>query len=151
MCVLFSLSIHYQPVFLCYYFNYLSICHSKPVCLLYLPRHFLSHVSFVSTSPHIYTYISRKLHTEIAILRRLDHPNIVKLQDVFFGRRSVYLVTELCRYFTLYLQCALVVERRGVEEEGGSTRLVCTDAITLSEVGGADGTASRLRLVVVVV
>jgi len=43
------------------------------------------------------SYYLRKLHTEIAILRRLDHPNIVRLHDVFFGRRSVYLVTQLCR------------------------------------------------------
>lgn len=43
------------------------------------------------------SYYLRKLHTEISILRSVDHPNIVKLQDVFFGRRSVYLVTDLCR------------------------------------------------------
>ena len=43
------------------------------------------------------SYYLRKLHTEISILKSLDHPNIVKLQDVFFGRRSVYLVTELCK------------------------------------------------------
>lgn len=41
--------------------------------------------------------VTRKLHTEIEILREVDHPNIIKLQDVFFGRRSVYLVTSLCR------------------------------------------------------
>lgn len=87
------------------------------------------------------SYYLRKLHTEISILRGLDHPNIVRsvyihilllyscyccytlhricilyvlflpliilnlficfsqvgLQDVFYGRRSVYLVTHLCR------------------------------------------------------
>lgn len=43
------------------------------------------------------SYYLRKLHTEISILRSLDHPNIIGLQDVFFGRRSVYLVTQLCR------------------------------------------------------
>ena len=50
----------------------------------------------------ITSYYLRKLHTEIAILREVDHPNIVKLQDVFFGRRSVYLVTDLCRGGELY-------------------------------------------------
>lgn len=45
----------------------------------------------------ITSYYLRKLHTEIAILKSLDHPNIVKLQDVFFGKRSVYIVTDLCR------------------------------------------------------
>lgn len=43
------------------------------------------------------SYYLRKLHTEISILKCLDHPNIIKLQDVFFGKRSVYLVTDLCR------------------------------------------------------
>lgn len=36
----------------------------------------------------ITSYYLRKLHTEIAILKSLDHPNIIKLQDVFFGKRS---------------------------------------------------------------
>ena len=43
------------------------------------------------------SYYLRKLHTEISILKCVDHPNIIKLQDVFFGKRSVYLVTDLCR------------------------------------------------------
>lgn len=43
------------------------------------------------------SYYLRKLHTEIEILKAVDHPNIIKLQDVFFGKRSVYLVTDLCR------------------------------------------------------
>ena len=43
------------------------------------------------------SYYLRKLHTEISILKCVDHPNIVRLQDVFFGKRSVYLVTDLCR------------------------------------------------------
>lgn len=30
-------------------------------------------------------------------MKSLDHPNIIKLQDVFFGKRSVYIVTDLCR------------------------------------------------------
>jgi calcium-dependent protein kinase len=45
----------------------------------------------------ITSYYLRKLHTEISILKSLDHPNIIKLQDVFFGKRSVYIVTDLCR------------------------------------------------------
>jgi serine/threonine protein kinase len=48
------------------------------------------------------SYYLRKLHTEICILKEVDHPNIIKLQDVFFGRRSVYLVTDLCRGGELY-------------------------------------------------
>jgi Protein kinase domain len=53
------------------------------------------------------SYYLRKLHTEISILKSLDHPNIVRLQDVFFGRRSLYLATELCRGGELFeLSCA---------------------------------------------
>jgi calcium-dependent protein kinase len=43
------------------------------------------------------SYYLRKLHTEIEILKQVDHPNIVKLKDVFFGKRSVYVITDLCR------------------------------------------------------
>ena len=43
------------------------------------------------------SYYLRKLHTEISILKCVDHPNIIKLKDVFFGKRSVYLVTDLCK------------------------------------------------------
>ena len=43
------------------------------------------------------SYYLRKLHTEISILKCVDHPNIIKLQDVFFGTQSVYLVTDLCK------------------------------------------------------
>lgn len=43
------------------------------------------------------SYYLRKLHMEIDILKNLDHPNIIHLQDVFFGRRSVYIVTHVCR------------------------------------------------------
>lgn len=43
------------------------------------------------------SYYLRKLHTEISILKEIDHPNIIKLKDVYFGKRSVYLVTDLCR------------------------------------------------------
>jgi hypothetical protein len=43
------------------------------------------------------SYYLRKLHTEIEVLKSVDHPNIVKIQDVFFGKRSVYVVTDLCK------------------------------------------------------
>jgi calcium-dependent protein kinase len=37
-----------------------------------------------------------RLQYEIDILRNLDHPNIVKLYEVFEDKKSVYIVTELC-------------------------------------------------------
>lgn len=37
-----------------------------------------------------------ELRTEIEILRRLDHKNIIKLHDVFETKTELYLVMELC-------------------------------------------------------
>ena len=44
----------------------------------------------------ISSHYLRKLHLEIAIMKEVDHPNIVKLKEVFFGSKTVYLVMELC-------------------------------------------------------
>ncbi len=44
----------------------------------------------------INSHYLRKLHLEIAIMKELDHPNIVKLREVFFGTRTVYLIMDLC-------------------------------------------------------
>ena len=46
---------------------------------------------------HVTPYYLRKLHLEISVLKNIDHPNIIMLQEVFFGKHSVYLVTNLCR------------------------------------------------------
>lgn len=37
-----------------------------------------------------------RLKYEIDILKNLDHPNIVRLFEVFEDKTSIYLVTELC-------------------------------------------------------
>src|SRR4051794_28134053 len=37
-----------------------------------------------------------RLEYEIDILKNLDHPNIVKLHEVFNDKHNIYLVTELC-------------------------------------------------------
>ena len=34
---------------------------------------------------------------EINILRKLDHPNILKLYEIFSDEKRYYLVTELCK------------------------------------------------------
>lgn len=34
---------------------------------------------------------------EISILKRLDHPNILKLYEIFEDEKRYYLVTELCK------------------------------------------------------
>ncbi len=38
----------------------------------------------------------KKLINEISILKRLDHPNILKLYEFFQSNRRFFLVTELC-------------------------------------------------------
>ena len=35
--------------------------------------------------------------TEVATLKILDHPNILKLYEVFEDKKKYFLVTELCK------------------------------------------------------
>lgn len=44
----------------------------------------------------INSHYLRKLHLEIAIMKEVDHPNIIRIHEVFFGTRTVYLIMELC-------------------------------------------------------
>jgi len=37
-----------------------------------------------------------RLKYEIDILKNLNHPNIVRLYEVFESKKWIYLVTELC-------------------------------------------------------
>ena len=37
-----------------------------------------------------------KLHAEIDAMRQLDHPHIVRLREVFYGKRKIYLIMDLC-------------------------------------------------------
>lgn len=37
-----------------------------------------------------------ELQNEIAILRTLDHPNVVRLHEVYTHKKQIYLVLELC-------------------------------------------------------
>jgi calcium-dependent protein kinase len=37
-----------------------------------------------------------RLKYEVNILKNLDHPNIVRLYEVFEEKKNIYLVTELC-------------------------------------------------------
>lgn len=36
------------------------------------------------------------LHLEVAIMKRIEHTNIIKLEEVFYGTSVVYMVMELC-------------------------------------------------------
>lgn len=39
----------------------------------------------------------KQFQDEMAILRQLDHPNILKLYEVFEDNRKFFLVTEYCK------------------------------------------------------
>ena len=67
---------------------------------VYLCRHKKTRDAFackVISMNRISSHYLRKLHVEIAIMKEVDHPNIVKLREVFFGSRTVYLVMDLCQ------------------------------------------------------
>ena len=54
-----------------------------------------------------------RLKYEIDILKNLDHPNIVKLYEVFEDKNSIYLVTEICSGGELFDE---IVARRQFNE-----------------------------------
>jgi len=54
-----------------------------------------------------------ELRNEIDILRRLDHPNIVKAYEVYETKRQIYVVMELCSGGDLY-------SRRPYSEKGAA-------------------------------
>ena len=63
----------------------------------------------------ISSHYLRKLHVEIAIMKEVDHPNIVKLREVFFGSRTVYLVMDLCEGGELFEELTNF-HKRGFDE-----------------------------------
>lgn len=38
----------------------------------------------------------REFHNEVAILKQLMHPNIIRLREVYYDKSSVYMVMDLC-------------------------------------------------------
>lgn len=50
-------------------------------------------LSFDEVGPHNVL----KLHSEISSMRQLDHPNVLRLREVFFGHRRIYLIMDLCK------------------------------------------------------
>lgn len=39
--------------------------------------------------------------SEVSLLKKLDHINIIKLDDIFFNNNFYYIVTEFCEGGTL--------------------------------------------------
>lgn len=42
-------------------------------------------------------YLKESIETEIQILKKFNHPNIVKLEEVVLTANSIYIITEFCR------------------------------------------------------
>ena len=55
-----------------------------------------------------------KLLNEIDILKKLDHPNILKLYEYFEDSKNIHLITELCQGGELF---DLIVEKEFLQEE----------------------------------
>mmetsp|Transcript_3064 Transcript_3064/g.4317 ORF Transcript_3064/g.4317 Transcript_3064/m.4317 type:complete len:519 (+) Transcript_3064:221-1777(+) len=63
-----------------------------------------------------------QLCEELAILSELDHPNIVKLTEIYENRRFIYLVQELCSGGELY-------DRLDDQPEGQYTEGQCAELV----------------------
>jgi len=55
-----------------------------------------------------------RLRYEIDILKNLDHPNILRLFEVFEDKRNIYLVTEYCNGGELFDE---IIKRQRFEEK----------------------------------
>jgi calcium-dependent protein kinase len=62
-----------------------------------------------------------KLHAEISSMRQLDHPNVLRLREVFFGQRKMCLVMDLCTGGELFELVNTSIEHRS---EGHATRFL---------------------------
>ena len=51
--------------------------------------------------------------TEVQLLKKLDHPNIIKLYEVYETEKTIYLVTEVCEGGELFY---LIVEKKFLTE-----------------------------------
>jgi len=65
---------------------------------------------------------AKRFEDEVAIQQMLDHPNIVKLFEVFKDAKRVYLVMELCTGGELFDRILEEAERHGVEGQAFDER-----------------------------
>lgn len=54
-------------------------------------------IKFISKRQYQAKYLRAAVRSEVGLLQQLEHPNIVKLHDVFESEDSITLVMELCR------------------------------------------------------
>merc|ERR1712187_482012 len=54
------------------------------------------HIRAIKTIPRAKIKKPERFENEVAIQQRLDHPNIVRLYEVYQDKSNYYLVMELC-------------------------------------------------------
>lgn len=43
-------------------------------------------------------YLENAIFSEIYLLKRFSHPNIVRFKDVLSSKNSLYIITEFCKH-----------------------------------------------------
>mmetsp|Transcript_54851 Transcript_54851/g.151182 ORF Transcript_54851/g.151182 Transcript_54851/m.151182 type:complete len:1189 (-) Transcript_54851:129-3695(-) len=56
----------------------------------------VSYACKVLNISHIMPAYIDKLHSEIMVMRQMDHPNVVRLREVFYGKQRIYLIMDEC-------------------------------------------------------
>lgn len=78
------------------------------------------------------------MFNELKILRALDHPNLLKLYEVFEDRQKYYFVMELLEGITLYKEIAKRNKKEETELQPQEIR-----SITRQILSGLDYLASK--------
>lgn len=58
------------------------------------------------------SYNVKNIQSEIEIMKKVDHPNIVKLFDVYQTTNNMYIITELCEDGDFY---SLLQKRKKID------------------------------------
>ena len=66
---------------------------------------------------HLDKEMEESFKTEVATLKILDHPNILKLYEVFEDKKKYFLVTELCKGGELFDE---IIEKGTINEKDAS-------------------------------
>lgn len=70
------------------------------------------------------SYLRNQIVSEIDILRKFNHPNIVRFIDLITTQRSLYIITEFCKDGDLkeLLAKKRLQEREVIHQEGEGRR-----------------------------
>jgi len=75
-----------------------------------------------------------KFKAEIEILKRLDHPNVLKLFETFEDKRNVYLITEICKGGEVFDR--IIAKGKFTESEARKVFLDMVHAINYCHLNG---------------